>query len=93
METVDRDKMCRLVFPHAVRAYAEGSLTQAELSAAIAATAEGYSFPTNLDRDPPSNGLAPETQAAFFKRAIEEGLNEDQFCARLTKMEAVKLAS
>ncbi|MBE1291965.1 MAG: phytanoyl-CoA dioxygenase [Rhodobacteraceae bacterium] len=93
METVDREKMCRLVFPHAVRASSEGTLTQAELSAAIAATAEGYSFPTNLDRDPPSNGLAPETQAAFFHRAIEEGLSEEQFCARLTQMEAVKLAS
>lgn len=93
METVDRNRMCRLVFPHAVRASAEGSLTQAELTAAIAATAEGYSFPTNLDRDPPSNGLAPETQAAFFMRAIEEGLSEDQFSARLTEMKTVKLTS
>lgn len=93
METVDRDRMCRLVFPHAVRACSEGSLTQAQLSAAIAATAEGYSFPTNLDRDPPSNGLAPETQAAFFKRAIEEGLSEEQFCSMLTHMEAVKQTS
>jgi len=93
METVDREKMCRLVFPHAVRASSEGTLTQAELSAAIAATAEGYSFPTNLDRDPPSNGLAPETQTAFFYRAIQEGLSEEQFSARLTQMEALKLAS
>jgi len=93
METVDRDKMCRLVFPHAARAFADGTLSQGELSAAIAATAEGYSFPTNLDRDPPSNGLAPETQAAFFLRAIEEGLSEDEFCARLTEMKTVKLAS
>ncbi|MFY0662578.1 MAG: phytanoyl-CoA dioxygenase family protein [Shimia sp.] len=93
METVDRDRMCRLVFPHAVRAFAEGALTQAELSAAIAATAEGYSFPTNLDRDPPSNGLAPETQAAFFTRAIAEGLSQEQFCAGLEQMEAVKQAS
>ncbi len=93
METVDRDKMCRLVFPHAARAFADGTLSQGELSAAIAATAEGYSFPTNLDRDPPSNGLAPETQAAFFLRAIEEGLSEDEFCARLTEMKTVTLAS
>jgi len=93
METVDREKMCRLVFPHAVRASSEGTLTQAELSAAIAATAEGYSFPTNLDRDPPSNGLAPETQAAYFTRAIEEGLSEDEFGARLAEMKTVKLAT
>ncbi|WP_294223961.1 phytanoyl-CoA dioxygenase family protein [uncultured Shimia sp.] len=93
METVDRGRMCQLVFPHALQAFADGSLIQAELSAAIAATAEGYSFPTNLDRNPPSNGLAPETQAAFFKRAIAEGLSQEQFCAGLEQMEAVKQAS
>ncbi len=93
METVDRDRICQLVFPHALQAFADGSLTQAELSAAVAATAEGYSFPTNLDRDPPSNGLAPETQAAFFTRAIAEGLSQEQFCAGLEQMEAVKQAS
>ena len=93
METVDRGRMCQLVFPHALQAFADGSLIQAELSAAIAATAEGYSFPTNLDRDPPSNGLAPETQAAFFKRAIAEGLTQEQFCAGLEQMEVVKQAS
>lgn len=86
METVDRDKMCKLLYPHAVRASQVGALNAAELSAAIAATAEGYSFPTNLDRDPPINGLAPETQAAFFRRALAEGLGEHDFADRLDQM-------
>ena len=86
METVDRDKMCKLLYPHAVRAKQEGALNAAELSAAIAATAEGYSFPTNLDRDPPTNGLAPETQAAFFRRALAEGIAEYDFADRLDQM-------
>lgn len=86
METVDRDKMCKLLYPHAVRAKKEGALNAAELSAAIAATAEGYSFPTNLDRDPPTNGLAPETQAAFFRRALLDGIEEHNFAERLDQM-------
>lgn len=86
METVDREKMCKLLYPHAARAKQEGTLSAAELSAVIAATAEGYSFPTNLDRDPPTNGLAPETQAAFFRRALVEGIEEHAFAERLDQM-------
>lgn len=92
METVDRDKMCRLLFPHAVRAKAENRLNTAELSAAIAATAEGYPFPTNLDLDPPVNGLAPETQAAYFLRALSEGASADEFEKRLAQMKSVRSA-
>ncbi len=38
----------------------------------IAACAEGYSFPTNLDRDQPVDGLAPPTQAQILTRAVTE---------------------
>lgn len=86
METVDRDKMCKLLYPHAVQAKQENRLSTSELAAAIAATAESYSFPTNLDRDPPKNGLAPETQAAFFSRALSEGIDENDFGERLDQM-------
>lgn len=86
METVDRDRMCKLLFPHALQAKQTKRFSAAELSAAIAATAEGYSFPTNLDRDPPKNGLAPETQAAFFRRALTEGIEEHAFAERLDQM-------
>jgi len=52
----------------------------------IASTAEGYSFPTNLDSDPPINGLAPETQAAAFHRALQDATDEDSFGKRLDEM-------
>ncbi|WP_333848015.1 phytanoyl-CoA dioxygenase family protein [Phaeobacter italicus] len=92
METIDRDKMCRLVYPQALRAKKAGTISAADLSAGIAATAEGYSFPTNLDRDPPTNGLAPETQAAFFARALSEGLAPQEFDAQLKDMRRAKEA-
>src|SRR3712207_9357186 len=34
----------------------------------VAASAEGYAFPTNLDHDQPIGGLAPETQAELVWR-------------------------
>jgi ectoine hydroxylase-related dioxygenase (phytanoyl-CoA dioxygenase family) len=79
METVDRMGMCRRLYP-AIRALrAAGRLSVAEADAAIAAAAEGYAFPTNLDSDPPVGGLAPESQAALFRRALASGMTEAAF--------------
>ncbi len=82
LEAIDRRKMCKLLYPFA----ADAKLSPSELSAAIAATAEGYSFPTNLDSDPPVGGLAPETQQAFFLRALSEGIAPPEFEATLDAM-------
>jgi hypothetical protein len=38
----------------------------------VAACAEGYPFPTNLDLDPPVGGLAPPSQADILRRAVRE---------------------
>ena len=92
METVDRQKMCKLLYPHAVASQRDSTLSASELNAAIAAAAEGYSFPTNLDRDPPKGGLAPETQQALFVRAIAEGLDDQDFAVFLDEMQVKQLA-
>jgi len=84
LEAIDRRKMCKLVYPHAVAT----KLSASELNAAIASTAEGYSFPTNLDSDPPVGGLAPETQQAYFARALREGIAPTDFNATLDAMAA-----
>ncbi|MBF9060372.1 phytanoyl-CoA dioxygenase [Rhodobacterales bacterium HKCCSP123] len=85
MEAVDRMAMCRALYPVLGRLTAEGRLDAPEAGAAISAAAEGYSFPTNLDTDPPMGGLAPETQAALMTRALEGGWTEDAFEAALAE--------
>ncbi len=90
METIDRSGMCKRLFTVAAGAWREGRLSDSELLAAIGASAEGYSFPTNLDRDPPSGGLAPETQAAFLKRAILEGLSAEAFAQHIDAMDRAR---
>ncbi|MDG1082940.1 MAG: phytanoyl-CoA dioxygenase family protein [Planktotalea sp.] len=86
METVERAKMCKLLYPYALAAHQNNTLEVSNLRAAIAASAEGYSFPTNLDQDPPKNGLAPETQQALFARALAKGFDLQKFESLLDKM-------
>jgi ectoine hydroxylase-related dioxygenase (phytanoyl-CoA dioxygenase family) len=93
MESVDRQKMCRLVFEPLARKWGAGALSEAELDAVIAATAEGYSFPTNLDRDPPVGGLAPMTDQAFLKQCVQQQTTADELVIGLDKMNQRRLAS
>ena len=50
---------------------------EAALRNVVAATAEGYAFPTNLDLDPPVDGTAPPTQADLLLQAVREGWDAD----------------
>ncbi len=71
METVDRVAMCRALFPVLLQQKAAGR-PEVELDNVIAASAEGYAFPTNLDQDQPIDGLAPQTQADLVRQALAE---------------------
>ena len=71
METVDRVAMSKALFPVLAERKVVGA-TQPFLRNVVAASAEGYAFPTNLDRDQPVGGLAPETQAELVWRALQE---------------------
>jgi ectoine hydroxylase-related dioxygenase (phytanoyl-CoA dioxygenase family) len=71
METVDREAVANAVFPVLLKRRAEG-VGEAWLEQVIAASAEGYPFPTNLDSDPPVAGLAPPAQADVVRRALRE---------------------
>ena len=92
METINRAKMCVLTYPIAAKYFEDQSLSISEIKAAIAATAEGYSFPTNLDNDPPVGGLAPETQQGLFLRALESKMAKAEFESQLKLMESRKIA-
>ncbi|MET7849691.1 phytanoyl-CoA dioxygenase family protein [Streptomyces avermitilis] len=71
METVDREAMANAVFPVLLRRKSDGA-SEDWLRRVIAATAEGYPFPTNLDLDPPVDGLAPPSQADTVRQAVAE---------------------
>ncbi len=75
LERIDRAAMVRALFP----VLRDLELAGAERAAAIAAAAEGYAFPTNLDTDPPIGGLASESQAELLARALDEGMSVEAF--------------
>ncbi|MEU9448822.1 phytanoyl-CoA dioxygenase family protein [Streptomyces sp. NPDC048277] len=77
METVDREAMANALFPVLLRRKAEG-VSEDWLRRVVAATAEGYPFPTNLDLDPPVDGLAPPSQADTVGQAVAEGWDPDR---------------
>jgi ectoine hydroxylase-related dioxygenase (phytanoyl-CoA dioxygenase family) len=83
METVDRRAMVRALYPVLLAQKAAGA-DERTLRDAVAASAEGYAFPTNLDRDQPIGGLAPETQAELVWRALLEEWAPDALDAELT---------
>lgn len=92
METVDRLALSKTLFGPMVAAWRAGRLTEAQLDAAIAATAEGYSFPTNLDTDPPVGGLAPQSQQALLRQAVTGDWAEADIFAALDAQELRKKA-
>jgi ectoine hydroxylase-related dioxygenase (phytanoyl-CoA dioxygenase family) len=77
METLDRARMCESVYPVLLDFKSTESMSDAEIDAVIAACAEGYAFPTNLDRDPPIGGLAPKSQQALLRQALDETWSVD----------------
>jgi ectoine hydroxylase-related dioxygenase (phytanoyl-CoA dioxygenase family) len=86
MESVNRTRMAQALFP-VLQTAPKGI----DAENVIAASAEGYPFPTNLDRNPPIGGLAPKTQADFFRQALAEGWDVDKFRAVLADLEQKNL--
>ncbi len=75
IETVDRAAMCKAIYPELLAR--KGDLSAGEIDAAICACAEGYPFPTSLDRDPPLDGLVPKSQADIMRDALSRPLKFD----------------
>ncbi len=88
MESINRTAMVKALYPALLAAT---DLTEQQIANAIAATAEGYSFPTNLDRDPPLGGLAPKSQAALVHEALAAAWTSEQLGTALDAQAAKRL--
>ena len=71
METIDRERIVNAIYPVLLERKRSG-MSNRHLCNAIAASAEGYAFPTNLDRDQPSGSDAPPSQADLVRTAVDE---------------------
>ena len=88
IETVDRAAMARALYAPLQACLAAGDLTADQADAAVAACAEGYAYPTNLDTDPPVGGLAPLAQAAIMREALANGTDAADFATLIDAWQA-----
>ena len=92
METVDRDRMLRAVYPALLERKAAG-MPAAALDRALAAAAEGYPFPTNLDLDQPVGGMTPASQAELAADALAAGVSAEDLAGVLDDYAARRATS
>lgn len=83
MERIDRRRMSLSLFPVLADRLAAGH-DRADIERVIAASAEGYPFPADLDREQPIGGLARPSQADRVRLAIDEGWTVDRLSDALT---------
>lgn len=88
MESVDRTRMVATLYPVLQTLVRSGAMAADAVDRVIAAAAEGYAFPTDLDRDPPIGGLAPQSQADLTRVALAEGWEVERFRAALAAQAA-----
>ncbi|MFZ4827598.1 MAG: phytanoyl-CoA dioxygenase family protein [Phototrophicaceae bacterium] len=84
METVNTTRMVLTVYPTLLARLEQETLTEQELNHLVAAVANGYSFPTNLDSDPPIGGNAPQTEQQLLRVALQEKWTLEQLTAALS---------
>ena len=79
METVDLAKLSSTLFDNLSVHWQSGTLNELEKNAILTASADGYSFPTNLDTDAPVGELAPQTMKQLLKSVLDKGESKQQY--------------
>lgn len=72
IEIVDRCRTTLAVYDDLKQLLHAGTITEREANNVVAATAEGYPFPANLDIDSPLTGMAPQSQQDILRQALAE---------------------
>ncbi len=81
IETVDREAIVNAIYP--ALAAAVPRLSGGAVANVIAAGAEGYAFPTDLDRDQPVGGLTPPSMNDIVTDALSAGSSPAELAAEL----------
>jgi ectoine hydroxylase-related dioxygenase (phytanoyl-CoA dioxygenase family) len=81
MESTDNAAVSAALFGTLKQRWAAGR--EQEVRNLITVAAEGYAFPTNLDRDQPIGGMTPPTQADLLAQAVREGWEDGRLRSEL----------
>jgi len=91
MESVNRERVVNAIYPALLTAINDGMPLDLR-DHVVAASAEGYAFPSNLDRDQPVGGMAPPSQADLVRTALAERWTSDVLAERLAHQAWTKLS-
>ncbi|GFZ51340.1 hypothetical protein JCM24511_09100 [Saitozyma sp. JCM 24511] len=92
MESVDATAVLRAVWPHVQNLARKAGHDAPGVQALLKAICDGYSFPTNLDKDPPPpDGHCPPTQLDRAFRALESDQTTSQLEEVLERYEQMRL--
>lgn len=89
METVETVPVVRACWKGLSRRYRDAGGMDEELRLLVRAIAEGYPFPTNLDKRPPApSGMAPESEQDIVVRGLESGWTGERVVGELVRMQS-----
>ena len=83
METIDLAKISQTVYASLAHNWHDDVLTELEKDAILTASSDGYSFPSNLDTDPPIDDLAPQTMKQLLRQALDQRWEKADYQAAL----------
>ena len=84
MERVDRRRICLAIYPFLLERARTG-LSPAGVERVVAAAAEGYPFPADLDHDQPTDGMAPASMASLMCDSLTEGVPVAELAGRFDR--------
>ena len=73
IESLDFINLVKQTYPTLLDLKNQKTLTERQLNNVVCACTDGYPFPTNLDTDLPTNGLAPKSQRQYVLDALQAG--------------------
>jgi len=82
MERIDRPQMVAALYP-TLQQWTADNRPPDSVGRVIAAAAEGYAFPNDLDLDQPLDGLAPQSMADRVRQALGEGWTPAQLASAI----------
>lgn len=89
MESIDVVPIVERCWGTLLERFKHAGEVDGELENFVKAVADGYPFPTNLDKRPPApNGMAPESEQEIIVRGLREGWGTERAVEELRKMRA-----
>ncbi|KAE8144719.1 hypothetical protein BDV25DRAFT_171177 [Aspergillus avenaceus] len=89
MESIDTIPIMEKCWDGLVERYQQSGKVDAGLESFVLAVADGYPFPTNLDKRPPApSGMAPESEQEIIRRGLTEGWETERAVQELRSMRA-----